>query len=746
MPLDKTQIDQAKKFRQEQDAARLSESMGYAAQVDPSVERIVDRHAKALNAPRSVVRDNLQEVEDLSTRNAVDVARLQQESPKTAEWMADPVRAGLSRDDLDVMQSYERHQSRQDIPFWTNTARGVGERLNTLTGDLMEFAGNVSGDFERKLRDLGVPNPGIVFGEDGVSWSWDVDTAEEGNALKTVGRGVSEGGLGYEANFTWDDLKGAPTVENIVGFIFETGAQSIADMAAIIATLPAYLASRTQEIAEQRVVNKGGDPNEQVDTTELLEALPTAVAVALTERYATRGALGAFADKVGKVTLGHAGREVGKAIAREAGTEFVQEQLEYAGEVVGTGVQWDIKQSLDRGFAGAVAGGPVGGVVRTLSLPRDAAVTKLQDDVVRGLNSVSEQESLDGMVDSIQNMKLSQEAPERAAEFLKNASGNDKIYITPEEVKAAVDEGLPVPQYMRDAADGTTDVELSVDQFALDVVASEELLTRLRPHLKRSPETLTQAELQNRDNSHLDRLLKDAKDSEEIRTEAEEVHDTVTEQLIATGRMSSETARLSASIVPAFVTTKVAELRARGIETSVSEVYKKMGFRVDPGTGRKTASKQREVLNQEVAQSQALEAVKDTAVRTNDTQEPLRLYQDPDANTEGVEGAVYLRTSPIEAEGQDSAYVDIKNPMVLDGTAEDTQLSWSEEDIQSAKDQGYDGIWIKNPDMDAVIAFDEGQVKSIPAVTLDQETVPSVPDIQAELSLYEQLLSCTRAA
>lgn len=772
MPLEPSQIEQARAFRRQKDDAILAESLGHATQFDPAQQRKVDLLATDLDAPMDSVSNQFADAERISeAQNRPDPAALRANSPRTADWFQEARNARIALDDIDQMQAFERAQDRSDIPFWTNTARGVGERVNSLTGNLIEFAGNVGGDFERKMRDFGIPNPGIVFGEDGISFSWDVDTSVVGSALNKIGEGISEGSLGYKSNFSWENLKGAPTPKNIAGFIVETGAQSMADMAAIMATLPAYLASRTEEIAEQRVINKkeGGPPlsveearaadnywsQDDVNFTELMEAAPTAVLVALSERWATKGILGGFADKVGKVTLGHAGKEVGKGLLREGGQEFFQEQIEYAGETLGTNVEFDINESLDRGFAGAVAGGPIGASIRAVTLPLDAANIKIKDEVVKGLNSLSEQQSIDGMVESIQNTKLFQESPERHEEYLKDMEGDDKLYVTPEEVVAAAEEGLPVPKYMLDEAQGATDVVIPLSKFAMDVMTSEELLTRLRPHLKRSPDSYTQSEIQNRDSSGLDKVLLRAREDKEVRSEAEKIHDDVTAQLVATGRMSKETAKMSASIIPAYVSTKVAELKARDINVTPQEVFEKMNFVVEPniGTTQKPSnapdSANRAEINAEIIEAKALEEVKDSVLLLQDTDQPIKLYVDPEAYSETGDVDIeptWLQSMPNEAVSTETSYVDLRNPLVVDGTKEDVNVEWDPQDLRDLQDKGHDGVWIKSPDGDRVIAFKPGQVHTVPNVVLDQGPTRQITEIQAERSTYEKLLACTKAA
>ncbi|NIB43825.1 hypothetical protein HBA55_29755 [Pseudomaricurvus alkylphenolicus] len=250
--------------------------------------------------------------------------------------------------------------------FASNALRGAGERAMDLGGNLVEFIGNVAKEGERYLTEATGINPGIRFGDDGISFTMNLDPEETGNPLARSGQAISETGKGadYQPRFTWERLKGDVTAKNLAGYITEQGVKSVPDMAAALTTLPAYIASRTEEIGEVRAENKGLD---EVGARELGEAFIPAVAASLLERIGAKGVTDLAPVSSAKDVL----KEAGKAAGREGATEFVQEQIEYAGETVGTNTDFDLEQSLDRGFAGAVAGSGMGATVRGATATKD---------------------------------------------------------------------------------------------------------------------------------------------------------------------------------------------------------------------------------------------------------------------------------------------------------------------------------------------------------------------------------------
>ena len=583
MPLDRNQIEQAQGIADQRKKGRVEEAIGYANRTEPQMQREVDQLSRQTQVPFDTVKSNIAEARHLANLKDVDVPSLMQQSPQTAQWMSDPVRASISRDDIEVMQKLEQRIATGNRGYWNNSLRNVGERVNTITG-MIARAGAMSIEGYEEVAQLAG-----LLDEGDHSLSEKVDH---------IGKAISEGGLGYRADFTPERWKDDPTLKNYIGMLGEQGPAAMADMAYMMASTPFYLLGRSREIAEEIADNEG----REAQAIDVIRAAPTALLVTAIDKYSAKGMLGMLADNVVGTGVKYGVKEITKSVVREAGTEFMQEQIEYAGSVIGTDVGWDLGESLWRGSVGAMIGGPMGATVRGATLPVDALRLRVQKDFETNIKSLGEQQDIDSMIDSISNMKLFQESPERAGEFLRGLEGDSKLYVTPEEVIAAAGEGLPVsPEMLRQAEEGN-EVEVTVDRFATEVMTNDELLTRLRPHLKRSADALTQEEIQNRDNSRLDKILTNARKETEILEEADAIHKDITDQLVATGRMSEETARYSAALIPAYVTTKTAELRAMGKNVTVEEVYGMMNFRIEKEKPRVRATAEG-VLPPEVAAS-----------------------------------------------------------------------------------------------------------------------------------------------
>ena len=581
MPLTPEERAEARKWKDERRKRQLTTSIGLASQpgVDPSAARKAQQVQYETGIPASVAETDINRAQSLATTPSPNPVADLADTPAVAEWMSDPAQARMSIDDMEQMKAFERAQRRKE-GYWKNVGLGMGERTNSLTGNLIQFASHSIDGYEQIIETLGLAE------RDSLNFS---------DKVRGVGTAIAEGGLGYESQYNWEDFKDEPTVANLAGYVMETGAMSMVDIGGMMLSLPLYLASKSNETGNAIAERDGRD---SASAADVIRGMPTAVAVTLIDRWSAKGALGLMTKgKVGKLTWGHAGREIGKATAREGATEFLQEQVEYIGETMGTKYAYStpnrvkLLEQLDRGAAGMVAGGPMGAAMRGASLPLDAVSYSIQQRMSDDIKTVGEQQSLDGMIYSIQNMKLNQEAPDVARGFFKGMDPNDKVYLTPEAVRAAVDEGFTIPDYLQAQLDAGTDVSLSVEDFAMDVVSDSNLTERLRPHMKRSPDAQTQSEIQNRDTTRIERLMNLAKTETATKTEADEIHEEVAAQLVASGRLSAASAKISAAIIPAYVTSTVADLRGRGQDVTVREVYDLMNFKVEPAKNAKPPAK-----------------------------------------------------------------------------------------------------------------------------------------------------------
>ena len=599
MPLDTDQKARLAEHRNENERADLQEALTFAEKSpDATTFRNIERMTAESGYPREVVERNQAAVEGKLNLTRIDPATMLREAPATAQWLQEGVNAPMSKDNFEVMQSLEK-SARATPSLLPNTGRLINERVDQFLGNLVEFAGTIEEDFTKTVHSLGIPQPGITWDKNGMGFSWDIgESVASGEAepmLRMAGRHKSNLSSGYVPNFTWENFKGDMTAKNLGGYMIEQGLPSVVEMGAALVSLPAFIAANTQRLAEERVAvqNDGGD----VDITDLAKTLPAAVASSLLERFSGQGSLGLLTNQVRATGVRSGLREIGKSGVVEGATEFAQEHIEYIAERFGVG-EMSLMEGAERGLAAAVVGTGMGSTLRGVSVLGEVATNRSERGVAREINSAIGQTQLDSMVSDIQGNTLLQESPEKMAEFLKHIGPDEIIYMDPEGVQAAVDAGLPVPQHMIDQLGNDQDIAVPLDKFGMDVVPSEALMEQLRPHMKRDPEHLTQSEIQNRDNTGVEEMIARAAQHKETLTEAENIHAAITAQLVATGRMSEYSAKYSAQLIPAYVTTKVAELKDRGIDVSVEQIYKDMNFKVERKGKQTTPVVQGTVMDQ----------------------------------------------------------------------------------------------------------------------------------------------------
>ncbi|MCC4269220.1 LPD5 domain-containing protein [Marinobacter nauticus] len=254
-----------------------------------------------------------------------------------------------------------------------NMGRGAVERGGQLLGGLFT-AGNAMAEQAEQEYPLG----GLVW-EDGLIPDYKNPEeyqrwrAEQGGdePLKAAADYWANFDAGYVPEHTWESVKqefgegGALSGSawgEVLAYGAEQGVKSIPDMFAAMANLPGYVMARSGEIGEERARNKGKEGAELVDVAE---AAPFALGSAILERMGASGITQAGAETLGKEALkagiGKMAKEGAKAGAKEAGTEFLQEGIiEYLGEKLGTDAAMSVWEALDRGAAGAVAGGVYG--------------------------------------------------------------------------------------------------------------------------------------------------------------------------------------------------------------------------------------------------------------------------------------------------------------------------------------------------------------------------------------------------
>lgn len=234
-----------------------------------------------------------------------------------------------------------------------NLGLGVAERATQLLGGGLALLGtpvDAVADYLERALPLGTVDVSAA----GIKWRPNTEAELQANPFSGLSKGAK---FGYTPMTTWEDVKAAP-LSSFIPFAFEQGIVSLPDMAAVMTTLPYYIAARTGEIGEQRAAN---DERAQATVGDFIAAAPAAVASALLERLGTSKILGV--DEAVKA-FKEIPKASGKAFVTEAGTEAGQEAVEYLGEQAGTKKGVSFSEGAERALAAAVGGGPFGAGVR----------------------------------------------------------------------------------------------------------------------------------------------------------------------------------------------------------------------------------------------------------------------------------------------------------------------------------------------------------------------------------------------
>jgi len=225
----------------------------------------------------------------------------------------------------------------------SNPFKGLGARTVSMLGSGIEGVARVGesfGDYlEEKLPISGLSKEELQNKrqlEPLFKWA---------DSLRNYGKEIN-----YQPSQKLGDIADNPAT--IVPFIAERIITSTPDMAAAVFAFPAYVATRTNEILNERLKN---DDKDLKDATVGDVAISTGAAIieSTLERFATKG--------LGKATTGKtaAGR-IGKEGTLQAGTEAVEEGVSYLGGTAGTKTGVDLKELGAQMLEGAIVGKGLG--------------------------------------------------------------------------------------------------------------------------------------------------------------------------------------------------------------------------------------------------------------------------------------------------------------------------------------------------------------------------------------------------
>jgi hypothetical protein len=265
-----------------------------------------------------------------------------------------------------MSKSFSFEEASQPVGFSFEEALGetpfVEKTQNPLKGALGRAAG-LTGSFVEAVAEVGERVGDYIEKKVPISQALGLISEEELKEkqlqpLFDIASGLKkyEKDIGYAPSTKLKDLGENPL--KTVPFIAERVISSSPDMAAAVASAPAYIMARTKEILDERVKN---DNKTLDDATvgDVAAAAGAAAVEATLERFATKGLLKKGGAEA-KTTAGRVGKEAGV----QSGTEAAEETAAYAGETVGTKKGFSFEEAGERALEGAIVGGGLGATVQ----------------------------------------------------------------------------------------------------------------------------------------------------------------------------------------------------------------------------------------------------------------------------------------------------------------------------------------------------------------------------------------------
>jgi len=556
-------------------------SVKRASVLNPDKQAEIIKLAESRSLTTQAVSENLEEVK--RQKLFEDMKRDLANYPKTRKHYANELNSQVSIDDSENLRSLEDVINRSKTNLFQRTASKAGNATNKLTGDLLEFVGrfeeitagitdNISlfdslPTFVSKMDDEGFGFKKLEKGEKFQS------------GVKKIGKAVSEGNA-YDTTTVYDleRLKGDVSIENILGMVIEEGGSSLPHMIGAGLSMPLYLMSRNQDIAEQIMENN--KENRDIELKDYARALPVAIGVALLEKLGNKIVMGNGKAK----TWADAGVSTLYAGAKEGVHQIFQESFEYVGTLLGTKKEFSGSELLDRQLSAGIVGKGIGIAGRAGTSTAEVIKNKSIQKFVAEQISNDEQGTIDQIIKLSQGSTTRERKSDRFQDFVDSLGAKNRIHISNEAISDAMEAGVEFPAYITDQLDGFgTDISITVSQFSTDIASNDEALSIIREHIKLNEFTLTQSEMNDDDNESIRNLMEKANQERNDLTESEKVFEDIERQLNETNRQTRGQSKLSASLV-----TKAFVQYAKKTGKTIKGAYESMGFVVTSPNADKT--------------------------------------------------------------------------------------------------------------------------------------------------------------
>ena len=585
--------------------------MTEAAKIEP------DEHVKVMNLsqesgiPEFAVKADPVAIEQELTRSQFDFTELSERNPKTANFLRDDFNNSIvAQDDVGVMQAIE------DIFDFGKTFKDIGETIKVGFESQGAGLGLTGADLTpNRIQDL-VPISALPIGMESEAYriseqlaeNFGITTDEQLQEAKkeAVDKFLTELRELHEkrAELTPEDL-------NLLEQGVRSGIESLANMApgmALMVLSGGRAAPLLTTIGIQTFGGSYGEGRAEGLTPQeaaWFAGIDAAIEVG-TELLPTK--------TLETIITGQSKglkKEALKFIVREMGTE----QLATLGQdlnSLGFGLNEQLEQALADGdyseaamiqlrqqavtaIATVVAGGAQ---ITAATGLRKTIESLVQDENANQTKSDIEQQKLDQLNEQAEKSKLRERDKELFKQFVEQADGENNTHVfidgaqtslylqdkTRDEIES--DPALKLlDAQAREASNLGTDVQIPVADFTADVAGTEHF-AELRDSMTMSDEAVSpfrQDQVKQETESFIRNLMEEAQENTSEYVEAQEIYNTVRDQLVDTGTVNAANASIMAQIVPAWAT---AQARRQG--KTVQQVYQDSGLVIEgPATGER---------------------------------------------------------------------------------------------------------------------------------------------------------------
>lgn len=631
---------------QDQREQELNSTMSEAIKVNP------DQHAKNMELSKSsgmplpVVESDPVSVEtDLKLQN-INLNELVKNNPVTASYLNNFDNAARSHDDIDNLKKIEKTvKGETETGYLGNLTRAVPERITELLGSVYKAV-----DQAGEALNNSLPLGGFVF-EDSLLPRY--AGPEEYKRLKEqglqelteqTGNILKQTDFGYKPQSTYGTTKEAfkkSTTEGLaeaLSFSIESTVHSTPDMLASFFAFPAYILSFSEEMGEEIAKNKG---LKKATLRETIEAAPFAIGSAILERILPEKIFHGMGrteiEQVGSAIWSQAANKLksvmaaaGSSLITEASTEAVQEGIiEYIGERYSTDAPIVLNEMIDRAIGGAIGGGLGGGVIggvagaiqnnteaekKIKTVEAQAQQQELQVD--------QEQRTIDVLRQTALESKLLQRDPEAFKQFVKESDGdkNTNVFLDGEQVKMYLaDKDTNTDPAIRllsekvdEAASLGGDISIPLADFTATIAPSDHFdsLRNFMSLSAENPSPFRREQIKQDTTNYVNQLLSEAKGNTSNYVEAQNIYESVKEQLVQSGTVTPQNAKFMAQVVPAWAAQFA---KRNGI--TIKEAYENSGLKIE-GDLQVNAPPQPEITKEEISERLAPKVDRRVETRT----------------------------------------------------------------------------------------------------------------------------------